>query len=66
MQCVTVFPLQSARWKQMVNSNIVILQMVNSNIGKLVTFTGEKIKTLGRALFECEFKDKFHVLEFQV
>ena len=41
-------------------------QIVNSNVKKLVTFTGEKIKTVGRALLECEFKDKFYVLEFQV
>ena len=41
-------------------------QIVNSNVKKLVTFTGEKIKTVGRALLECEFKDKFYVLEFQI
>ena len=39
-------------------------QLVNSNVKKFVTFTGEKIKTVGRTLLECEFKDKFYVLEF--
>ena len=41
-------------------------QTVNSNVRKLVTFTGEKIKMVGRAMLDCEYKDRFHVLEFQI
>ena len=41
-------------------------KIVNSSVKKLVTFTGEKIRTVGKAMLECEYKDKFHVLEFQV
>ena len=41
-------------------------EIVNSSLKKLVTFTGEKIRTVGKAMIECEYKDKFHVLEFQV
>ena len=39
---------------------------MNSIVKKLVTFTGEKIGTVGKAMLECEYKDKFQVLEFQV
>ena len=43
-------------------------KIVNSSVKKLVTFTGEKIRTVGKAMLECEYmyKDKFHVLGFQV
>ena len=56
MQCFTVLSLQRDRGNKIVN-NIV---------KKLVTFTGEKIRTVGKAMLECEYKDKLHVLEFQV
>ena len=41
-------------------------KIVNSCVKKLFTFTGEKIRTVGKAMLECEYKDKFRVLEFQV